>query len=355
MLTLTLALVTGAVAARATDEPSPIRGATMGTYYAIHLGSRAAVTRAVGDCTGRVLARIDALLSTWRSDSEIARFNASRSVDWVAVSPATAAVVAEAIATSELTGGAFDPTIGAVLAAWGLGPYAGSVSTPPTAAATADLRARVGHRRLRARARPSALRKTVPDLQVDLSAMAKGLAVDALAATLERAGIGDYLIDIGGEMRARGERPGGGPWRIGLERPDGAGATIARAVAVTAGALATSGTYRRRYPLLARTVPDIVDPRTAAPVEHALRVVSVLDASATRADALATALLVLGPTDGPELARRLGVAALLGTGGAHPAEIATPAFTAATAAAVDLPAPAVAAVRTLLETVDCAD
>ncbi|MEN8182159.1 MAG: FAD:protein FMN transferase [Myxococcota bacterium] len=252
---------------------------------------------------------VDVGTSSWRNDSEIARFNRSPSTAWQAVSPDTAAVAAVALEVHRRSEGAFDPTVAPLVALWGFGSE-GPRPGPPTPEAVSDALARVGSRALGVRGDPPALRKARPDLTLDLSAVAKGYAVDAVARRLDALGVGRFLVEIGGELRARGEGPGGGPWRVGIERPEPGPSRIGWTLALADASLASAGDYRRYFEWQGRRYSHAIDPRTGRPVDHDLVSVSVLAPDATRADAWATALLVLGPEAGPRVATREGLAVL---------------------------------------------
>jgi len=305
-----LALVAGG--AMADGDTLRITGVTMGTGYSVQVVEPPPhlTRRALGDRVAAMFERIDARMSTYRPDSELSRFNRSRRAGWFGVSPETRAVVAHALALSTLTGGAFDVTVGPLVELWGFG--AGPRrKTPPSAERLHAARARVGYRRLHTRRSPPALRKEHPELQVDLSGIAKGYAVDAVAEALEQLGAQRYLVELGGELRARGRNPAGHPWRIGVEAPLAGERRVQRVLAVERGAVATSGDYRNFFEANGRRYGHTLDPRTGRPVRHALASATVLASSAARADALATALMVLGPEAGRALGERLGLAALL--------------------------------------------
>ena len=157
---------------------------------------------------------------------------------------------------------------------------------------------------------PRAARKRRPGVAVDLSAIAVGYAVDRVAELLGARGFDRYLVDIGGELRAAGAGPAGGPWRIAVQRPDAPEGRAQHLLPLADAAVATSGDYRRFYERDGRRYAHAIDPRTGAPVRHALASVTVVAASAAEADAAATALLVLGPDAGPRLAQARGLPAL---------------------------------------------
>ena len=275
------------------------------------------------------LARLDAMMSTYESGSEISRFNASTSTDWFQVSPETAAVFRRAREVSEVTGGAFDVTVGPLVDAWGFGP-AGPQPTPPSDAEIARLLARVGFAQIDVDEAVPAIRKSQAGVRSDLSAVAKGYAVDRVADLLDTGGHDAYLIEIGGEIRTRGQRAEGQPWRVGIEQPTDGPSSLQRVIELSDAALATSGDYRNYIERDGVRLSHTIDPRTGRPVMHTLASVSVIDTLCVRADALATALEVLGPDQAYALALERGWAALLiirdEAGGYR--ERSTPAFVA---------------------------
>jgi thiamine biosynthesis lipoprotein len=153
------------------------------------------------------------------------------------------------------------------------------------------------------------LTKARPDVVCDLSALAKGYAVDRVAGALRALGHGSFLVEIGGELRARGRKLDGSLWRVAIEAPDPATHSLYRTVSLEDRAMATSGDYRKFYRAEGRWLSHLIDPRTARPVDHGLASVSVVHPEAVWADAWATALIVSGPEQGPEVAEREGLAA----------------------------------------------
>ena len=279
-----------------------IAGRSMGTTYAIQADCPGAVPMAR---IGSELERINALMSTYDPDSELSVFNRAAVGVEVAASPATVEVVDAARLVTERTGGAFDATVAPLVALWGFG--AGAVEVPPSPGEVSAALATVGYRRLRLGRHPPSLRKLAP-VTLDLSAIAKGYAVDRMARILEEAGCGGYLVEFGGELRAQGPARGGGPWRIGVESP--AGETIASSIAILRGGLATSGDYRQYREHDGVRVSHVIDPRTGYPIRHRLASVTVVADSAMFADAYATALLVMGEEEGRRFAEEQDLAAL---------------------------------------------
>jgi FAD:protein FMN transferase len=316
--------------APSTETVHSFAGSTMGTVYNVRVvgcatGSSVAALQQQVDLR---LAAINQQMSTYLPDSEISCFNRHAGDDWFSVSAETALVVAAGQQVSRDTQGAFDVTVGPLVNLWGFGP-AGRAGEPPSDQAIAECQARVGYALLEVRQQPPALRKRRADLYVDLSAIAKGFAVDEVAKLLERHAVRSYLVEIGGEVRTKGRKPDGGLWRIGIERPVAGTRQLDCAVELDDRSLATSGDYRNFVERQGRRYSHEIDPRTGRPVDHALISVSVLADDCLTADAWATALLVLGPDAALPAARRRGVEVLcMIRSGDGWVEHATPGFAA---------------------------
>ncbi len=295
------------------EETLTLAGATMGTTWSVQIPRpplpEALDQVALAEEIARVLAQVNDRMSTYQADSELSRFNAAETTDWFSVSAELAGLVGRALAVSALTDGAFDITVGPLVNLWGFGPEVQASQIPDQAEIDAAL-ARVGWRMLHARTEPPALRKDQPDLYVDLSAIAKGHGVDLVARVLERAGLSDYLVEIGGELRGRGVNAAGRPWRIAVERPEPGRRALLRVVALEDQGMATSGDYRNFFVLEGERYSHTIDPATGRPVAHRLASVTVLAERCGDADAWATGLLVLGPERGLALADERGLAAL---------------------------------------------
>lgn len=286
----------------------PLWGQTMGTQYGVQFGAQidTRVHARLSAAIEAELAQIDALMSNWRDDSEISRFNAYGGDDWFPVAEQTAAVVATALGVSRLSDGAFDITAAPLVDLWGFGPALPAVALPPAEAITATLQ-RVGWRSLEVRRAPPALRKRVPGITINLAAIAKGYAVDRLVALLAAAGVYDFLVEIGGELCTRGVNAAGEPWTIAIENPGGEGPpTLLRP---GHRCVATSGDYRNFFEIGGERYSHLIDPRHGWPVRHGLASVTVVADDAMTADAWATGLLVLGPEAGPDLAATHATAA----------------------------------------------
>lgn len=312
----TLLVILGSIwaltACRNEPEPLEISGRTMGTVYHVKVTS-------LPDGIGfeelqaefeEVLAAIDRQMSTWRDDSEISRFNASSSTDWFPVSPEFAEVVKQAIEINRATSRAFDITIGPLVRLWGFGP-GGTEQQIPEQNEIESLLRKTGADELRVQVDPPALLKLNPTVEIDVSAIAKGYAVDRIADHLEARGVFAYMVEIGGEVRARGRKGNGQKWRIGIDRPSPTGGGVVDVVELDGQAVATSGDYRNFFEFEGTRYAHVIDPRTGWPVAHDLVSVSVLANDCAFADAMATALLVMGPTDGLDYARETGLGVLM--------------------------------------------
>jgi len=262
---------------------------------------------------GAVEARLDeivAIFSTWEPDSELSVLNANSSTEWIEISPELLDVLLEARRIGDLTDGAFDVTVGPLVNLWGFGPEMGEDDIPPEAEIEAA-RERVGFDLLEFRQDPPAARKARGDVVIDLSAIAKGYAVDQLAALLTEARALNYLVEIGGELRGQGLNEQGEPWRIAIERPVPGERTVQQVIGLRDAGLATSGDYRNFFQVDGERYAHVIDPNTGAPVAHRLASVTVLADSAMVADGLATGLMVLGPEAALDLARQHDLAVYL--------------------------------------------
>ena len=282
-------------------QPRPVllTGSVMGTTWSVQI-----VGRADSDLADVLSARLDEIndrMTTYNPVSELSRFNANRVTEWVPVSLELATVVSEAQRVAALTQGAFDITALPLVELWGFGAAEGSQELPGEMAVAAA-RARVGYRGLSVTTAPPALRKADARMAADLSALAKGFAVDQLAALLDARGLRNYLVEIGGELKAAGRNARGEAWNIAVEAPTPDARRLQRAFPLLDLAVATSGDYRNFFERDGRRYSHTIDPRSGYPVQHRLASVTVLDRSTMSADALATGLLVLGEEAGFEFA-----------------------------------------------------
>ncbi len=303
-------LLTGACARQ--EPVLRLQGETMGTTYSLQVvpGAANPGQTEVAALVDGVLAEANERLSTWNPDSEISALNRHGAGSWIPLSPTLLDVLAAARDVSERTGGAFDVTVGPLVELWGFGAGPGSGDQPPPDAEISAALESAGYGKLELRAEPPALRKASPALRLDVGAIAPGYAVDRIARGLDALGARDYLVEIGGEVRARGRSPAGRPWRVAVEAPVPGERRAHAVVELDDAGVSTSGDYRDFRDVGGRRISHTIDPRSGRPVEHALTSVTVVHESAMLADAYATALMVLGPVAGFELAERLGLAAL---------------------------------------------
>lgn len=305
-----LCLLLGALITGCGDAPERGRlsGATMGTTWSVIYANAGDVdAQRLRSIIEQELLEINAALSTYIPDSEISRLNALEGDVNQQLSSRFAEVLSAGLRISALTDGAYDITVGPLVELWGFGAreFDGLVPAVETVASTAQ---RVGVQRLewdeetRVLHRPSAMR-------IDLSSIAKGYAVDRLSVLLLEQGLDNTLVEIGGELRARGERPEGGPWRLAVESPDPAGQRFIEALVVSDAAVATSGDYRNFFEVDGQRYSHLVDPRTGYPVAHELVSVTVIHENCMEADGLATGLIVLGLESALALAEAQGLAA----------------------------------------------
>jgi thiamine biosynthesis lipoprotein len=294
-----------------------VQGQTMGTTFEIRIaGDRLdeSLRRRVEEETTRRLSEIDDWMSNWNPESEVVRFNAHHDTSDFPVSSETAEIVAFAIALNDTSGGAFDISVAPLVTRWGFGSGA-RIDDPPSESEISELRSHMGAGLFRAESGNTdgdpSLGKNDPSVEIDLSAIAKGYGVDHVANGLNSLGRHDYLVEIGGELRAAGERPGGGPWRVAIEKPLDEGRGVQLIIELQDEAMATSGDYRIFYIEDGERISHTIDPRTGRPVEGGPASATVVAETATKADAWATTLMVLGESGGLALAEEQGIAALL--------------------------------------------
>jgi FAD:protein FMN transferase len=280
------------------DQPITHSGHTMGTTWSLRMPGG---TRAIRQTDlQQQLDAWETIISHWRPDSALSRFNSSTSTDWITVPAELVEVVELAQQIGSDTDHALDITIAPLIDLWGFG-ATGRRDSAPTEAEIARAKAQCGWQHLHTRHDPPALRKTIPALRINVSAVAEGWALDKLARQLERAECSRFLLEIGGEVLARGE------WRVGIQTPAAPLGETAQTLLLKDQAIATSGVYRQHFSAAGKEYAHIIDPRTGRPIEHRLASVSVIHSSAAQADGFATALLVLGPDAGPRLAEKLGL------------------------------------------------
>ena len=287
---------------------SRLSGRTMGTSWSISYLPEAqspgseSLQRGVSD----ILAAINSSMSTYLPNSEISRFNTSKPGEWFPVSSGFFAVLEAALHIGEGSGGAYDVTVGPLVDRWGFGPGHRLPDVPDDKEIRALLEG-VGQGKLQLdRSRPAILKPS--GLSLDFSSIAKGYAVDKVSEYLRTQQIVNFLVEVGGEIRLSGRSGHGDTWRIAIEQPDGGAQGIARAIALTDVAIATSGDYRNYFELNNKRYSHSIDPTTGHPIEHDLVSVTVIHPSAMFADGWATALTVLGEARAMEVAQQQALA-----------------------------------------------
>lgn len=325
-------------------------GATMGTTWSVSLVDEG---RDLGEIARAIQFELDLVvrqMSTWSPDSDLSRFNQAAAGTWAKLEPAFFTVLDYACHVARDSDGAYDPTVGPLVNLWGFGPEGEAAVPSPQDLAKA--RAQCGWTKLELDRRGARARQP-GGLYVDLSAVAKGYGVDAVARRLRREGLRSYLVEVGGELRGEGVKPDGQPWWVQLEQPlpwpksrdhVDARQLVAEDVLGAAGqgeqavdmllalhglAVATSGDYQRFFQEEGRHYCHTIDPRTGLPIDNDLASVTVLHPECMVADALATALTVLGPVAGMQWASRRGLMAVFVQRMARGfAQTMTPAFAA---------------------------
>ncbi|HVY64899.1 MAG TPA: FAD:protein FMN transferase [Gammaproteobacteria bacterium] len=281
-------------------------GLAQGTTYSLQWTGGPADVDEIEQAAGAELDRLDALLSNYRSDSTIEKFNAARTVEPQQLPAELVGLLRLAKDIHAASHGCFDPTVRPLVHLWG---FDGDTPSVPEPAAVAQVMAEVGLDNLEI-IDEEHVRKTVPELAIDMSSIGQGYSAERLGRVLEGHGIQNYLAEIGGEIFARGTKPGGQPWRVGVEDPGGDTAGALRLPAQPGTAVMTSGTYRHYFEAGGRRYSHIIDPRTGAPVDHALLEVTVIAHDGAKAGAWGTALLCLGPEVAAAVAEQERVAAL---------------------------------------------
>ncbi len=295
---------------RASLPQQEFRGPTMGTSYTVKIagGPSTAIGQvAARDAVQSVFDSVVAKMSTYDPGSELSRFNRHADATPFLLSADTVAVLALARDVSAATGGAFDITVAPAVDAWGFGPT--KVHRVVTGAELDALEARVGWHKLTIDPGAGAAVKAQPDLAADLSGIAKGYAVDRAAVALDALDITNYMVEAGGEIRTHGHNAHGLPWQIAIERPDAVPQQPHFIVPLSGLSMATSGDYRIFFERDGRRYCHEIDPVDGRPIRHALASVSVVAPDCGYADALATALIVLGPDKGYALAVAQRIAA----------------------------------------------
>ena len=293
-----------------TTTATVLDGKTMGTFWRVSvIGVDEAKAQAL---RAKVQAQLDAddrLLSTWKNDSALMRFNHAATTEPWPVSEAMADIVTLSLRIGAKTHGAMDITVGPLVNLWGFGPDKQPVATPD-AQAIAAAKARTGLQHLQVinQSGRQFLQKDIPDLFVDLSTVGEGYAADHLARLMEQEGISRYLVSVGGALVSRGMNGEGKPWRVAIQKPTDRENAVQAIVDINGHGISTSGSYRNYYELDGKRISHVIDPQTGQPITHKLVSVTVIAPTALEADGWDTGLMVLGPEKAQQVVREEGLA-----------------------------------------------
>lgn len=295
------------------EKPVHVTGQAAGGRYQVTIDDPDGIT---ADALKAHIAKLSADAAKPLYADDLAAFNQAPAGEWVPVSPRLAALVREALKVGRATGGAVDITDGSIRAAWGIVGTARPTRVPTTGVLD-RAREHSGLGLVDVRDDSAALRKHQSDVRLALAGLGRSDAVDRIAAALDDMGADRYLVSLQGILVAHGRKASGKPWQVGLERPAGDGRQIDGIVGLDDAAMATAGDSRRFVDIGDYRVSPEFDPRTGRPVSHAGLSVSVVADSAVRADLLARALLVMGPTVGLRYAKAHHIAAFFFSAAGH--------------------------------------
>jgi thiamine biosynthesis lipoprotein len=300
VLALVCVLMLCACQQRPEAQSVTFSGPIMGTEYRITVV--VPVADALDQLELDILAEMNAVnssMSTYLVDSELSQINRLPAYTPFVLSPELNSVLSEALEISELSQGAFDVTVADAVNLWGFGPN-GTITAQPSPEQLVSLQASVGYKNLRLV--NGSLSKVNAATKIDLSAIAKGYAVDQVARMLKAKRFNNFLIDVGGELRLSGLNVDKRVWRVAIEKPQTLGG-VQQVLELTDAAIATSGDYRNFININGRKYSHTISPKTLKPVFHRLALVSVISENASTADALATALMAMGEAAALEFAR----------------------------------------------------
>ncbi|HCD7553843.1 FAD:protein FMN transferase ApbE [Citrobacter farmeri] len=290
--------------------PVVLEGKTMGTFWRVSVVGLDA--KSAASLQTKIQTQLDAddqLLSTYKNDSALMRFNLSKSLSPWPVSEAMADIVTSALRIGQKTHGAMDITVGPLVNLWGFGPDKQPVQIPTQAQIdAAKAHSGLQHLTVINQAKQQYLQKDLPDLFVDLSTVGEGYAADHLAQLMEREGIARYLVSVGGALNSRGMNAEGHPWRVAIQKPTDRENAVQAVVDINGHGISTSGSYRNYYELNGKRLTHVIDPQTGRPIEHNLVSVTVIAPTALEADGWDTGLMVLGTEKAKEVIRREGLA-----------------------------------------------
>lgn len=300
-----ISLILSGCKPQASDEVEIAGNAQGTTYHIKYVQPTSPVSRE--ELSSKIeerFAELDKKLSNYRDDSEISVVNHQNTQAWITVSPEIMDQLVIAQYVFKLSGGCYDITVKPLFDLWGFSKHEGKIPAP---AAITDTLKSIGSQYLVLDPPNHRIRKLLPQLRIDLSSIAQGYSVAQMAKLLENAGINDYLAEIGGEMKVKGHKASGQPWRVAIEKPLPNTQEVSEVLTVTQAsgtAIMTSGTYRNYFEQGGQNYSHILDPSTGYPVNHHLLSTTVLHPDPTWADAWSTALLCLGEQRGFRIAEQ---------------------------------------------------
>jgi thiamine biosynthesis lipoprotein len=284
------------------DEVYLISGQTMGTTYSVKIASSSVEMIDLKQKIEEALKEVNRQMSTYIEDSEISKLNQASSGVPLKISPWFGKVLSYSLDLAQKTNGSYDPTLGPLINLWGFGPN-GNQAVPEKTKIQEALSV-VGYKKVDFKSENGlyVVSKKLDGVYVDLSSSAKGFGVDVLSELLKDEGHKNHLVEIGGELRASGHKFGE-PWLIAVEKPSSSGRTVQKVFALKNLSIATSGDYRNFFNAGNKKYSHTLDVETGEPVQHKLASVSVLDPECMKADALATALMSMGPEKAQDFAK----------------------------------------------------
>jgi len=288
-----------------------IYGKTMGNNYRVTWNSDSTTPEQVFSLREKTefrLEEINASMSTWRKDSEISKFNSHTANDEVQISASLNHVLSKASSIGRVTDGALDITLAPLIELWGFGPSTNARQVP-TPSQINEVLQYTGLDKIKLT--NSKLSKQDPRTRLDLSSIAKGYAVDEVAALLETEGVHHFLVDIGGELVARGKRLDGTPWQVAIDKPVANGQGQVAMISISDKAIATSGDYRNFFEQDSIRFSHILDPKTGRSVQRQVVSATVIANDCASADAFATAAVVMGVKPALAMAEQQGIAMML--------------------------------------------
>ncbi len=269
----------------------------MNTYYRIKIRSPKE-NNLLHNSIKKELQRINEEMSVFEANSEISLINRDDTGEWIELSPEMSAVMKTAYNIYNKSNGYFDPTVGRLVDLWGFGTSKGTQKTPDDKLIKDTLKT-TGFDKIRFSNNFTRVKKTNPETKINLSAIAKGYGVDRIAALLEENGYTDYVVEIGGEVKAKGDRSKESKgWNVAVVTPNTQTNENAYIVPLKNYAVATSGDYRNFFYYNNKRYSHTISPKTGYPVEHSLASATVFHKNCTTADALATAIMAMGEKQG---------------------------------------------------------